>query len=340
MILLYQIMGGIIMRYKKLGNTKVDVSVLTIGDTAPIKTGEENNPNAVENAVKTMQSMVEEGVNFIDTAYSYSNGESEIYVGEALKKIDRSKVLINSKFGIIPEASKFRKAGVYHTNCSKEVCFTECEESLKRLGTDYLDTYMPHRFDPNVSIRETFEAMDQLKRRGKIQHIGASNYNTEQLKEAQNYAEIELIEMQYSMLDRSREETLIWAHENHISTMVYGSLGAGILTGRFKELPQFASYDTRLSYHYFKEPMFSKALKIVEVLEQIADQHKVNVSEVAINWTIQKEFVTTAILGATKVEHALANCKALSWTLSKREMDEIDQTIDLYAGRTLNIKDE
>lgn len=328
------------MRYKQLGKTNVDLSVLTIGDTAPIKTGEENNPHAVENAVKTMQAMVERGVNFIDTAYSYSNGESEIYVGEALKKIERSKVLINSKFGIIPEASKFRKAGVYHTDCSKEVCFTECEESLRRLGTDYLDTYMPHRFDPNISIRETFEAMDQLKRQGKIHHIGASNYNIEQLKEAQNYAEIELIEMQYSMLDRSREETLLWAHENHISTMVYGALGAGILTGRFRELPQFAPYDTRLSYRYFKEPMFSKALKIVEILEQIADHHQVAVSEVAINWTIQKEFVTTAILGATKVEHALANCRALSWSLSKTEMDDLDRMIDLYAGKSLNIKDE
>ncbi len=327
------------MRYKKLARTNIDIPVLTIGDTASIKTGEENNPLAMENAVKTIQAMVAAGANFIDTAYSYSNGESEVYVGEALKQIDRTKVIINSKFGIIPEENKFRKAGVYHTDCSGNVCLTQCEESLCRMGTDYLDTYMPHRFDPNVSIRETFEAMDQLKREGKIRHIGASNYNIEQLKEAQNYAEIELIEMQYSMLDRSQEETLIWAHENNISTMVYGALGAGILAGRFKELPDFAPYDTRLSYRYFKEPMFSKALKIVEVLERIANRHAVNISEVTINWTIQKEFVTTAILGATKIEHALANCKALEWSLSEREIDEIDRTVDLYAGRTLNIKE-
>lgn len=313
------------MRYKKFGSTGVDVSALTVGTWAigGANWGDVNKADSI----RAIHAMLDNGVNSIDTAPAYNFGESERVVGEALVG-RRDKVFVTTKTAVYnTKEIPFIKDG------RRETVLRLCEESLKNLRTDYIDLMVIHWPDTehNTPVEETMGALEELKKAGKIRFVGVSNFNQEQIEEARRYGVVDALQPPFSMVNRSAEELMKWTSSLGMANMTYGSLGAGILTGAIRTLPNFAPDDMRfVFYDFFKEPKFSRVMKLLTVLDEIAAAHNAPVAQVAVNWNAQKDFVSTSLCGVRHEQEAVENCRGFEWSLSEEEMTTIDKAIDEY----------
>lgn len=205
----------------------------------------------------------------------------------------------------------------------------EIQSSLMNLETDYIDFYFVHWPDVNTPIDETMAALEEMKRKGYIRYVGVSNFTAEQIKEAEQYIQIDVQQPLYSMVDRGFEDLMSWGYDRGIDSMTYGSMGAGILSGKIRSVPSFEKNDLRLNfYDVYKEPKFSKIMELLKVMDSIADGHNVPVGQVALNWSTQKEYVGTALVGVRSIEHADENCKTFDWKLTEEEMKILDSKIE------------
>lgn len=307
------------MRYSKLGKSDLNVSQITVGTWAfgGVGWGDINE----KDCIAALHAMLDNGVNFIDTAPIYNKGISEQVVGKATEG-RRDKLIIATKCGVYHHGNHVVK------DSQRDNILSECDLSLKNLKTDYIDLYIVHWPDNNTGFEETFSAMESLKKSGKIRYVGVSNFSLAQVIESEDYGDIVAVQPPYSMVNRSQEKFMKWVHDHGIGTMTYGSLGAGILTGGIRSIPKFEENDVRATfYDYFMEPKFSKIMKLLKTLDDMAAEHKVPVSQVVINWSTQKEFVDTAITGVKNPEEANANCACMSWQLDTDEISRIDQAI-------------
>ena len=315
------------MRYKKFGNTDMKVSALAVGTWAigGANWGDVNRADCI----RAIETMLDNGVNIIDTAPAYNYGESERVVGEAIRG-KRDEVYITTKTGVYNDPQQG-----FVKDCRRETVFKLCDESLKNLGTDYIDLMLIHWPDVNYNtpFRETAEALEELKKAGKIRYYGLSNFSQEEIEEISKYGTFSALEPPYSMVNRSQEELMKWVSSRGMANMTYGSLGAGILTGTIRTLPNFASDDMRLVfYDFFKEPKFSQVMKLLTVLDEIAKNHNAPVAQVAVNWNAQKDFVTTSLCGVRNEKEAAENCAGFEWELTEDEMGAIDASIAKYLG--------
>lgn len=172
-------------------------------------------------------------------------------------------------------------------------------------------------------------ALEEMKRKGYIRYVGVSNFTAEQIKEAEQYIQIDVQQPLYSMVDRGFEDLMSWGYDRGIDSMTYGSMGAGILSGKIRSVPSFEKNDLRLNfYDVYKEPKFSKIMELLKVMDSIADGHNVPVGQVALNWSTQKEYVGTALVGVRSIEHADENCKTFDWKLTEEEMKILDSKIE------------
>lgn len=304
------------------GKTKLEVSPITLGTWGIGGAGWDDYPDEVR--LDTIKAAVEAGINLIDTAPAYNGGRSEQYIGRALEQIGaRKDVYIVTKTG-----NDFID-GQYVRNGKTDNIFALCERSLRNLRTDYIDILLLHWPDPKVSLEETFGAMNRLKEQGIIGHIGASNLTKDQMIEAEKYTEIEVYQPHFSMLTQENEETIRWAHEKGIGVMAYGSLGGGLLTGRYRTVETYETMDNRNRFYgrFFQEPFFSRVMLLLEDMQAIADRHGAAVSEVALNWSRQKPYIDTCIVGAQKRSRVESNVKCLDWNLTAEEMDMLDAAI-------------
>lgn len=279
-------------------------------------------------SVDALHALIKGGVNVIDTSPVYGvYGTSESLVGQALEEVGRDGVFLVTKFGDYCDA----KTGARIIDNSREDILKEIEGSLERLNTSYIDLYLMHYPDPKVPVSETMQTLNELKEQGRIRHIGVSNVTLEQLKECMEYAQIDALQVQYSMLQRSAEPLLKWAHAQGLMTMTYGSLGGGMLSGAFRTLPSFSEKDVRYTFYpYFKEPLFSKIQGLLDDMDVVAARHDVPVSHVALAWTAQKGFVTTALVGSGTVRSAKENCKAFELELAAEETRFLDESIERH----------
>ena len=308
------------MQYKPFGKTGINLSALTIGTYAVGNVAWGN--TEASQYIQAIEKMVELGANHIDTAINYGGGASEKILGSIIQRF-RDNVYITSKGCFVMRDGKIvRDAG-------RENMINSCNISLERLGLDYLDFYLVHQPDPNTPIAETMDALNTLKKEGKIRHIGVSNYTLPMLQEACRYADVEAIQVQYSMVSRANQDLMEWAVAHGIGVMTHGSLGAGILTGAFRSCPNFPDTDVRsYVYDYFKEPKFSRIMKLVDVMDQVAAQHgNCPLSQIAINWQIQKPFVSTALIGVRSEQEAVENCSGMDWHLTDDEIALLDRSI-------------
>lgn len=307
------------MRYKKLDRAGVKISSLAVGSWAI--GGEGWGKTNTKESIEAIHEMFESGVNLIDTAPAYGAGRSERIVGKAIKG-RRDKIMVSTKFGL-DSTREWEANGAY------DFVLKDCENSLRRLETDYIDFYFMHWPDPATPIGDTMRALDKLKKQGKIRFVGVSNFSREQIVEAEKYGNIDVIQPPYSMVDRSAENLMIWAKSKGIDAFTYGSLGAGILTGAIRELPEFENDDMRVEfYDFFTEPRFSKIMKLLKVMDKIALEHNKPVVQVAINWNVQKEWVGAAICGVRNPRRAEENCSAFDWELTSEEMKKLDDELD------------
>lgn len=313
------------MRYAELGKTGVKVSQATIGTWAigGAGWGEVNKGDSM----RAIQTMIDRGVNIIDTAPFYGCGESEKVIGEVLRG-QRDKVYLVSKAG-----TGWNENGEPIKRSDYQSIIQDCEDSLRRLGTDYLDFYLIHWPDGVTSMEEMMGAMNQLKKDGKIRFIGASNFSKEEVMEAQKYTDFDILQQPYSMVAQEFRPLLSWAHDQKIGTMSYGSLGAGILTGSIREMPKFAEDDMRLNfYDYFREPKFSKVMKLVSRLDMYAEKYDVPVAQITINWNTQSGFLDTILMGVRNEKEANENCAAFDWSMSQEDVDAISRDISEILG--------
>ncbi|WP_455649516.1 aldo/keto reductase [Enterocloster citroniae] len=309
------------MRYKHVKNAGIDLSALAVGTWAigGQKWGDVNE----KDSIKAIRAMIDEGVNLVDTAPVYGNGHSEEVVGKALEDGYRDKVFLATKFSISNDEN-----GAIINNGSYENAIRECDDSLRHLKTDHIDIYIMHWPDPGTPVEETMRALDDLKKSGKIRYVGVSNFNRELIEAAQKVVRIDFLQPPYSMVEESQKNLLMWCEEQGIGTMTYGSLGAGILTGAVRELPDWEENDFRYTfYDYFRDPKFSRIMELLTVLDQIALARQKPLAQIAINWSTQKSYVSTAICGVRDPQQAWENCSTFDWELTADEMGIIDEAV-------------
>ncbi|MFR4165250.1 MAG: aldo/keto reductase [Dorea formicigenerans] len=306
------------MQYQEFGKTGLRVSKLCLGTWGIGGAGWDSYSD--ESRMDAIKAALECGINFIDTAPAYNAGKAECYVGETLNKLKKRKeVVISTKCGNKFVDGKYLRCG------SKESILKQCDESLKNLKTDYIDIYLVHWPDPDVELEETIDAVSTLKKEGKILHAGVSNFSKEQIEEAQKYCKIEAFQPQYSLADRKDEKLIRWAHEQGLGIMTYGTLGGGILTGNYRKLRTFEQTDSRNRFYpYFKEPLFSKAMELLTIMDQIAEERNVSLAQIAEKWVIQKRFVSSCIIGAQSRARVEENCRNLQWELTDNEIRRLE----------------
>lgn len=314
------------MRYKTFGSTGLELSEISVGTWA--LGGKDMGPVDEKDAIEAIHAMIDQGVNFIDTAPTYGRGASETIVGKALSSGKRSQVTLLTKCGIRWEEGpkNFQKGAI--RDSSHDSIMKQVDESLKRLQTDYIDIYLIHWPDVNTPLEETADTLKELKRKGKIRFSGISNFEDADLEQLYALDVLDVIQFPYSMVNRSREDLLKKYHDKGVATMGYGSLGAGILTGAIRQLPQFEPGDARLGfYDFFVEPKFSRVMKLLKVLDKIAEQRHVPVAQVTINWTVQHDFINTSLTGVRNAREAVENTAAMAWQLTAEEIRMIDQAV-------------
>lgn len=318
------------MRYKVLGKTGLNVSVATVGTWAIGGSGWGEVDR--EDSIKAIRAMLDNDVNIIDTAPIYGCGYSEEVVGDAIQGYDREKLILSTKCGLVwGEGAPKDGRDISGKSIMKEI-----DESLRRLKTDYIDIYHVHKPDfKGTPFEDTMSAMMKLKESGKIRHIGLSNFSIEQTKECMKYGDVEVIQPPFSMIDQRERPVLEFAKENGIGVMTYGSLGAGMLTGTIRTLPNWDPRDMRfVFYDYFKEPKFSKAQELLKVLDKVAEARQVPVAQVAVNWITAHPLVDTALMGVRNKHEADENCSATSWELTADEIAMLNEAVAEYERET------
>lgn len=319
------------MRYKHLEKPNVDVSVLAAGTW--LVGGDEYGDVTEKDCIKAIHTLLDNGVNLIDTAPCYGNGHSEEVVGRAIAGLDRSKFMISTKCGIKSTTSKCKRHPEIHEgkDC-RDGSYTnvlfEVEQSLRRMKTDYIDFLFIHWPDYDTPFSETMEAINTLKREGKIRFAGLSNFCEEQIEECEKVARIDVIQPPYSMVARRDENLMKYAAAKGIGTFTYGSLGAGILTGAFRSEPTFDPMDARSTFYpFFKEPDFGKVMKVLDVMDIISSETGRPLSQIALNWSTQKDYVTAALCGSRNEKEALENVSAFQWELTDDQIARLDAAI-------------
>ena len=308
------------MRYKIFGKTGVKVSSIGYGTwvTGGIYWGDVDDRRSIE----AIRFAVDQGINLIDTAPIYGVGHSETVVGQATKDI-RDKVFIATKFGLGTE--KFFETHQGINDNSRRKVFEDCENSLKRLQTDYIDLLLIHWPDPGTPLEETCSAMADLQKQGKVRFLGACNFTPEDVAEAEKYCEFSVLQHRYSILSRRGQPSLRYAVQRNIGTMSFGSLDGGFLTGAYRAPTIFDDNDERtIGYKFFREPDFSKGMEIISVMDEIAKTRGRSTAEVALNWNTQSPLISTALVGMRSVDEVSLNVKAMDWELTAGEMDQID----------------
>jgi aryl-alcohol dehydrogenase-like predicted oxidoreductase len=310
------------MRYKPFGNTGMEVSELTLGTWGIGGAGWDQ--RSEEDRLSAIRTALECGVNLIDTAPAYNAGEAERYVGRVLEEMGmRQKVYVATKCG-----TEFI-GGAYVRDCSAEVVIRECESSLRNLRTDYIDLYLIHWPDGKTPFAETMDALERLKKQGKILHAGVSNFTREQMEEVGKYGLLEVCQTQHSMVFQENEERMRWASARGMGVMAYGALGGGILTGAIREKREYAPSDSRNRfYRHFQEPMFSKIMALLKEMDRLsAARDGVPLSQIALNWSAQKPFVSSCVVGAQSGRRVRENADSFGWSLTAEESAALDEAI-------------
>ncbi|MBE8722985.1 aldo/keto reductase [Sphingobacterium pedocola] len=324
------------MKYKKLGNSDLEVSVITFGAWAAggWMWGSTDRKDAVE-AIKASYDL---GVTSIDTAPIYGQGTSEEIVGEAIKGIARDRVQILTKFGMrwdlvkgdlaMNSTDNSGKAIDIYKYAGKESVIYECEQSLKRLGTDYIDLYQIHWPDNTTAIDETFEAVAQLIEQGKVRHAGVCNYTASQMIEADKIVPLMSNQVPYSMVSRGiEEETLPYCIVNEKSILAYSPLQRGLLTGKIHAGYEFQEGDSRATLSYFQPDFIAKTNLFLDKLKPIAQEHNVTLGQLVLRWTVERPGITVALAGARNAMQSIENAGALKFDLSEEEITRISALV-------------
>ena len=273
-----------------------------------------------EASAKVIDTAIESGVTFFDTADRYGKGQSEDFLGRALGK-RRDQIILATKFGM--------EMGKGQQGASPKYVREAVDASLRRLRTDRIDLYQLHQPDPKTPITDTLGALDELVRAGKVREIGCSNFSVAQIREAtdasQGRAQFVSVQNEFSLFHREPETNgvLPECERRRLAFLPYFPLASGLLTGKYREgkkLPE----GSRAADGWGPKVFTEQNLAIVELLIEFAESKGHTILELAFSWLLSHKPVASVIAGASKPEQVRANAKAADWQLAADDLAQID----------------
>jgi len=275
-----------------------------------------------EDGIETIHYAVERGVNFLDTSDSYGDGRNEELVGRAIRNL-RNRIVVATKFGNVnlPDGRRI-------VNGRPEYVAKACENSLKRLGIEYIDLYYLHRVDLEVPIEDTVGAMGNLVKAGKIRHIGLSEAGAETIRRAHAETPLTALQTEYSLFSRGIEEEILpTCRELGIGVVSYAPLSRGLLSGTIKDQRKLEDGDRRRSMPRYSPENFSANLKLVEPVEKLAKEMSITPAQVAIGWVLSQGQDIVAIAGTAKIEHLDENISTCEIEFDPESLSELTRLI-------------
>jgi len=275
-------------------------------------------------AVATCLSAVERGINLIDTAPIYGHGHSEEIVGKAMRAHGRREAFfIATKAGL-----EWNEHGVF-ANSTTARLRRELEDSLRRLGTDFIDLYQVHWPDTLVPIAEVAALMGEFQRQGKVRALGVSNFSVAQMEEFRSVSPLASNQLPYNLFERQIDEAILpWCAANGVAVLTWSTLCRSLLAGRVTRGMSFDAKDIRSVDPKFQEPRFSQYMTAVERLAALArDRYGKTVLELAVRWALDRRGVSVALWGAKRPQQLDAVAGVLGWKLDASAMAEIDRIV-------------
>ena len=315
---------------REIGNSRVAASAVGLGTWAI--GGWMWGGTDEQESIAAIQASLDAGVTLIDTAPAYGLGRAEEIVGKALAG-RRDKAVIATKCGLVWHTQKGRHffdqdGRPVHRYLGRDAIFHEVEESLKRLGTDYIDLYITHWQDPTTPIEETMRALEDLRASGKIRAIGASNVSRPELESYVEIGGLDAIQERFSMIDREIEAGLLpVTRANGIATLSYSSLALGLLAGTIGPERVFSGDDQRKDNPRFSVANRMKAMEFSNAIRPVADRRGASIAQTVIAWTLMQPGITFALCGARNPAQALDNAGAGTIRLSPDDLSAIDAAI-------------
>jgi len=322
------------MNFKKVDKMAIDFSALGYGCW-----GASGQPSwgghTDEEQIRAIHAAIDGGINFFDVAPVYGLGHAESVLGKAIQG-KRESIYIATKCGLPWDEHKNVRNDV-----QKSVILKEIDESLSRLNVDYVDLYQVHwPTASGVAIEETMSALSEIVAAGKARYVGLTNFSVDDAKEAQKYIDIASMQGLYNMIEQNPShyhnipldyrvgtEVLPFTRQEGMAFFPYSPLFQGLLSGHFNATTKFNEGDVRNSNPKLVGETYLKHFRLVESLKSYADELGKPLNEVALNWLIHQEAVTSVIAGVRNEEQVKANLKALEWTLSEENFKHINTLV-------------
>ena len=309
-------------KLKRLGNTELEVNPIGLGAMA---VGGQNLFPQVDEAMsrEVFTTAIQNGMNFIDTAFYYGFGRSEELIGEILKETGKRHDIV-----LATKASHEFVGDDIVLNNTPEFLTRSVDEALQRLQTDYIDLFYIHNPDDYTPKDEAIGALKLLRDAGKIRAIGVSKFTPEQLKEANKDGYVDVYQGHYNLLERSAETTHFpYFVEHGISFVPYYPFASGILAGKYNKNMTFN--DHRATKPHLQGEAFEKNLAKVEQLRPIAEEKQADIAQIVLAWYLTRETIDAVIPGAKRPEQVLSNLKAIDVKLTEEDIQTIDQIFSI-----------
>jgi aryl-alcohol dehydrogenase-like predicted oxidoreductase len=320
------------MERRKLGNSDLQITRVGVGAWA-IGGGGWNfgwGPQDDAQSIRAIQSALDAGINWIDTAAVYGLGHSEEVVARAIE--GRSpRPYVFTKCSMVWGSDRVIGHSLKAASLARE-----CEASLHRLRLDMIDLYQIHWPDPAPDIEEGWTELARLKQQGKVRWIGVSNFDIEQMKRAAAIAPITSLQPPYSLLNRDIESAILpYAARQGIGVIAYSPMASGLLTGKMtrERIAAMPPDDWRSRHAGFREPLLSRNLRFTDLLRDIGARHGRSAGEVAIAWTLRNPAVTAAIVGVRTSDQVAGILGAADLSLAAQEVSNIEAALKLEGAR-------
>ena len=315
------------MRYKKLGLSAMNISVIGLGTWAlggpnwQFGWGQQDD----QESVATIHHAMDKGINWIDTAAVYGLGYSETIVGKALQGMSEKPYVFTKC------ARTWNEKGEIDYNLKKDNIKKECEDSLRRLRIDVIDLYQIHWPVPDEDIEEGWGAIAELVKEGKVRYGGVSNFNVSQMQRAQHILPVTSLQPPYNMLARDVEkEILPWCGQQNIGVICYSPMYKGLLTGKLtrERIEAFDASDHRSRDKRLQEPELSINLELVEGLKVLAKDRGITPLQLALAWVLRRQEVSGAIVGARRPDQVDEIITGGAWEMSAGDDREIEALLN------------
>jgi aryl-alcohol dehydrogenase-like predicted oxidoreductase len=314
------------MQKHRLGNSDFEITKIGLGTWAiggPWEWGWGSQDDV--DSINTIHEALERGINWIDTAPVYGLGHSEEVVAEALRTITY-KPYVFTKCGLPWDENKKESNVLKRASVEKEV-----DDSLRRLAVDVIDLYQIHWPVPDEDIEEAWTTLAELKEKGKVRYIGASNFSVQQMERVRPIAKITSLQPAYSLaVPGVKDEVLPYCHRHGIGVINYSPMASGLLSGKMtrESIATLPADDWRRKHgEQFKEPRLTRNLRLVELLKEIGSPHDCTAGEVAIAWTLLHPAVTGAIVGMRRPEQVSGVIHAVELRLTDEEVQSINEFV-------------